>query len=928
MNNKEKYIDYIEVSGEKIKVFSLVKLEELGYTKVDRLPYTIRIFLENIARNIDGYSVKEDDLINVGKWVETRGKVTIPFKPYRVLMQDYTGVPLVVDLAAMRDLANQFGVDPETVDARIRGDLVIDHSIRVDYYGVNYALRRNMELEFKRFKERYRLLKWAQNAFKNLRIIPPGKGIIHQVNIEYLAGVVIKEKYNGGLTAFPDTLIGTDSHTTMVNGIGVLGWGVGGIEAEAVLLGEPYYITLPDVIGVKLVGKPREGVTSTDIVLALTEFLRKKAGVDTVGKLIEYYGPSLKYLSGFDRVTIANMAPEYGATTGFFPVDEITLDYLKLTGRDEHQIELVEKYCKAQKLFYEENSVEPEYSHKIEFDLSEVEPGIAGPSNPEDRISLSTIKKRVSELIHDFMGLARHTSVEGRDRAGEEFVSGHEIINKYEYPRVELDLDGIKAVLTHGSVIIAAITSCTNTSNPYLLIGAGLLAKKAVEYGLRVKPWVKTSLAPGSMAVTEYLKKAGLLPYLEALGYHVVGYGCTTCIGNSGPLNPAVEKAIRSYNLYTVSILSGNRNFSGRIHPLSRGNFLASPMMVIAYALRGTIDWDPYNEPIGYTPTGEPVYLRDIWPSIDEINEYVSKYVNSETYKKIYKNIFDGTEEWRKLEAPTGLLYKWDEKSTFIRRPPFFAGFSLDIPKARDIRGAKVLLLLGDRVTTDHISPAGVIQENTPAAEYLSKLGVKPSDYLTYGSRRGNHEVMMRGTFANPRIKNHLVDTEGGYTVYWPEKKVTTVFEAAMKYMENNVDTIVIAGRAYGTGSSRDWAAKGPYLLGVKAVIAKSFERIHRSNLIGMGILPLQFMEGEDAETLGLRGDETYDIVGIEEGLKPGKRLKVTAKRPDGKEIEFNVKARLDNDVEVDYYIHGGILRYVMRKLIIKQREESKGKSI
>ncbi len=915
MVNHLDFIDSIETSEGRFKIYSLRKIEELGYTNLEKLPFTIKIFLENIARNIDGYSVKESDLENVGDWINKRGRVTIPFKPYRVVMQDYTGVPLVVDLAAMRDLASEYGIDPRAVDAKIRGDLIIDHSIRVDYHGVIFSLQKNMELEFKRFKERYRLLKWAQNAFKNLRIVPPGKGIIHQVNIEYLADVVVRDGSSDGSLAYPDTLIGTDSHTTMVNGIGVLGWGVGGIEAEAVLLGEPYYITLPDVIGVKIVGEPEEGVTSTDIVLAITEFLRKKAGVDTVGKLVEYYGPGLKYLSGFDRVTIANMAPEYGATTGFFPVDDITLDYLRITGRDDKLIELVEKYCKTQGLYYEDG-MEPEYTYKLVFDLSQVEPSIAGPANPEDRIPLKQAKRRVSQIIHDYMGLPSHAEVEGRDRAEEEFVHGHETIGHHEYPSVEIELDGVKGVLSHGSIVIAAITSCTNTSNPYLLIGAGLLAKKAVEYGLKIKPWVKTSLAPGSRAVTKYLEESGLLPYLEALGFHIVGYGCTTCIGNSGPLHPIVEKAIRSYNLYAVSVLSGNRNFSGRIHPLSKGNFLASPIMVVAYAIKGTINWDPYNEPIGRTPTGEPVYLRDIWPSIEEINEYVSKYVRTDIYKQVYSDIYEGTEEWRKLEAPTGLLYNWDEKSTFIKRPPFFEGFSLDVPKPRDIKNARVLLLLGDRVTTDHISPAGVIQEGTPAAEYLSKQGVKPTEYLTYGSRRGNHEVMMRGTFANPRIRNLLVDREGGYTIYWPEKRVTTVYEAAMKYMENNIDTIVIAGRAYGTGSSRDWAAKGPYLLGVKAVIAKSFERIHRSNLIGMGILPLQFLEGEDAESLGLRGDEVYDILGIEEGLHPKKELKVVAHRPDGSKKEFRVICRLDNEVEIDYYINGGILRYVMRKII------------
>ena len=921
MRLEKDFIDYIEVGGYKYKIISLRKLEELGYTKLDKLPYTIKILLENIARNIDGYSVKESDLKNIGDWINKRGKVTVPYKPYRVVMQDYTGVPLVVDLAAMRDVARQFNVDPSIVDARIRGDLIIDHSIRVDYYGVSYAVRKNMELEFKRFKERYRLLKWAQNAFKNLRIIPPGKGIIHQVNIEYLSKVIVTNKVDGEIVAFPDTLLGTDSHTTMVNGIGVLGWGVGGIEAEAVLLGEPYYMSLPDVIGVKLVGTPKEGVTSTDIVLAITEFLRKKAGVNTVGKLIEYYGPGVKYLSGFDRVTIANMAPEYGATTGFFPVDEVTLDYLRITGRSDELIELIREYCKKQGMFLTED-LEPEYGAKLVFNLDEVEPGIAGPANPEDRIPLKKVKRKISDIIHDYMGIPSHVTLGGRDRAEEEFVHGHETIEEHEYPRVEVDLDGVKGILTHGSIIIAAITSCTNTSNPYLLIGAGLLAKKAVEYGLKVKPWVKTSLAPGSRAVTKYLENSGLLPYLEALGFHIVGYGCTTCIGNSGPLKPEIEKAIRSYNLFVTSVLSGNRNFSGRIHPLSRGNFLASPIMVVAYAIKGSVDWDPYNEPIGYTPTGEAIYLKDIWPSINEINNIVRKYVTRDTYQEVYQDIFKGTEEWEKLDAPKSITYNWSDKSTFIRKPPFFQGFTLETPKPRDIIGARVLLLLGDRVTTDHISPAGMIPENSPAAKYLSERGVKPEEYLTYGSRRGNHEVMMRGTFANPRIKNLIVDKEGGYTVYWPENKIMSVYDAAMKYMENKVDTIVIAGKAYGTGSSRDWAAKGPYLLGVKAVIAKSFERIHRSNLIGMGILPLQFKEDDDAQKLGLRGDEVYDIVGIEEGLYPRKELKVIVHNPDGTIKQFNVIARLDNEVEVDYYINGGILQYVMRKLIKQTKKQ------
>ena len=885
----------LETPVGKVTIYSLDRLEELGYAETSKLPYTIRILLENTARNMDGFLVTEDDVKKVGSWPSGAGRSVVAYMPSRVVLQDYTGVPLVVDLAAMRDVAAKHGCDPGIVDTRVPAHLIVDHSVQVDYFGTSYALQRNMELEFKRYGERYKLLKWAQQAFANIKVIPPGKGIIHQINVEYLAKVVEVREVDGEKLAFPDTLIGTDSHTTMVNGIGVLGWGVGGIEAEAVLLGQPYYITLPEVVGVKLVGEPREGVTPTDIVLSITEFLRRKVGV--VGKFVEFIGPGLKHLTGFDRATIANMAPEYGSTTGFFPIDAETLDFLRLTGRSEEHVRLVEKYAKAQHLFYDPEHV-PEYSVLVEFDLGRVEPSIAGPSHPEDRIPLGRAKQRFAEILKKY--LEETGASPGTYRVA---------------------LEGEEVEIGHGAVVIAAITSCTNTSNPFILIGAGLLAKKAVERGLRVKPWVKTSLAPGSRVVVEYLKESGLLPYLEALRFHPVGFGCTTCIGNSGPLPEPVVRAVEEGKIYSVAVLSGNRNFSGRIHPLVRGNFLASPMMVVAYALKGTLDWDPYNEPVGYDPNGNPVYLRDIWPSSQEIKEYMKKHLRPELYKEKYKDVFKGTEEWEKLPAPTGKLYEWDPESTWIRMPPFFEDFTVEPPEPRDIRGARVLLVVGDRITTDHISPAGTIPADSPAGRYLLERGVKPGTFGTYGARRGNHEVMMRGTFANPRYKNLLVpDREGGWTVYWPTGEITTVYDAAMRYKEQGTPLIVIGGKQYGTGSSRDWAAKGPYLLGVKAVIAESYERIHRSNLIGMGILPLEFLPGQNRETLGLTGEETFDIIGIEKGLEPRKRLKVVAHKPDGTKVEFEVIARLDNPVEVEYYKHGGILRYVLRKLMEKNR--------
>ncbi len=879
------------VDGEKYRIFRLDRLEETGYGDVSKAPFTTKIFIENILRKMDGYKVTEEDLEKVVNWRRSMGRETIPYMPYRVLMQDYTGVPLIVDLATLRDEAARYGVPPEKVDTFLDAHLVVDHSVRVDYYGFREALQLNIMSEFSLYEERYRILKWAQKAFKRLKIVPAGVGIVHQVNIEYLAKVVATQEVDGELYAFPDTLIGTDSHTPMVSGIGVLAWGVGGIEAEAVLLGEPYYMILPEVIGVELVGEPREGVTATDIVLYITEYLRKRAGIPTVGRIVEFYGEGLNQLLAFDRTTVSNMAPEYGATTGFFPVDRHTLEYLRITGRDPALIRLVEEYTRLQGLFYEEG-VEPEYPYRLRIDLGDVEPSIAGPANPEDRIPLERAKEEVEKLIEEYR------------RAKKSRGSATVRIGDVDY------------LIRDGVVVISSITSCTNTSNPGVLVGAGLLARNAVQEGLRTKPWVKTSFAPGSSVVPSYLSNGGLMPYLEALGYHVVAFGCTTCIGNAGPLLKPVEDAIRENNLYSAAVLSGNRNFLGRVHPLTAGNFLASPIMVVAYAIKGYINWDPYNEPIGTRPDGKPVYLRDIWPSQEEIAEYISKYVKPELYKEKYKNVYEGPERWKRIDAPDTIYYDWDEKSTFIKKPPFFEGFTPEVREPEDILGARVLVMLGDRVSTDHISPAGPIPVDSPAGQYLLSLGVPPSKFGTYGARRGNHEVMMRGTFANPKIRNLLVDREGGYTVYWPTREVTTVYDAAMRYKAEGTPLIVIAGKNYGVGSSRDWAAKGPALLGVKAVIAESFERIHRSNLIGMAILPLQFMDGENRESLGLDGSEVYNIRGISSGLEPQKILRVEAIRDDGSKTEFRVMARLDSWVEVDYYRNGGILHYVLRKII------------
>jgi len=875
----------------KAMYFNINKIEELGIGKYEVLPYSIRVLLENVIRKYDGKVVTEDDVKAVASWTSYAGKKEIPFFPARVIMQDFTGVPAVVDLAAMRDAMKELGGDPKKVNPIIPVDLIIDHSVQVDYFGTVYALQWNMKREMERNWERYSLLKWAQKAFSDFRVFPPGKGIIHQVNLEYLAKVIVVRKEDGELRAFPDSVLGTDSHTPMVNGVSVFGWGVGGIEAEAVILGQPYYMLLPEVVGVKLEGEPKPGVMPTDIVLYITEKLRKKG---VVGKFIEYFGSGVKKLTVPDRATIANMAPEYGATMGYFPIDENTISFLKLTGRDPEHVKFVEEYAKRIGLWYELGSPTPQYSDVVVIDLSDIDPGISGPSQPEDRIPLSEAKERITKIIEDYR------KKKGRGKL-----------------KVEVEINDVKVKLTDGSVVLSAITSCTNTSNPTVMIAAGLLAKKAVEKGLKPKPWVKTSNAPGSRVVPEYWKRLGLLPYLEALNFHITGFGCTVCVGNSGPLRPEIEKLLRETDLYAVTVLSGNRNFLGRIHPLAAGNFLASPPLVIAYGLAGRIDIDFEKEPIGYDPNGKPVYLKDIWPSQDEIKEAVEKALDPELYKAKYSDIEKGDEHWEKLPVPESDTYPWDPKSTYIRKPPFFEGMDLEPEPLKDIKGARVLVMAQDRTSTDHISPAGRILPDTLAGKYLISLGVDPIDLNTCGSRRGNHEVMMRCTFDNPKFRNLLVpDKEGGWTIFWPTGEVMHVFEAAMKYKEMNIPVIIIGGRNYGVGSSRDWAAKGPYLLGVKAVIAESFERIHRSNLVGMGVLPLQFMPGENAKTLGLDGSEEYDIIGIEEGLYPGKILTVRAKKSDGKVIEFKVKTRLDTPIEVEYYRHGGILRYVLRKML------------
>lgn len=911
----------LKVKDQAFDFFSLEALERVGGSQVSKLPFSLKVMLENLLRHEDGQTITREDIevfcgLASGTWTEKE----IAFQPARVLMQDFTGVPAVVDLAVMRDVIKQLGGNPKQINPLQPVDLVIDHSVQVDFFGTPTAFSHNAELEFQRNQERYIFLKWGQKAFENFRVVPPDTGIVHQVNLEYLARIVFTEEKDGRALAYPDTLVGTDSHTTMINGMGVVGWGVGGIEAEAAMLGQPLSMLIPQVVGFKLFGELSPGATATDLVLTVTQMLRAKG---VVGKFVEFYGPGLSSLSLADRATIANMAPEYGATIGFFPVDNETLNYLRLTGRDEKLIDLVEVYTKAQGLFRTDQTSDPIFWETLELDLAKVEPSLAGPRRPQDRVPLVQAKREFYHaLVNMLEGQAKKPGVDTLTRWGEEGGNpqkpAEDILHpEHLIPTTSVEMEGKHFKLGHGSVAIAAITSCTNTSNPSVMIAAGLLAKKAVERGLTVQPWVKTSLAPGSRVVTDYLKEAGLLPYLEALRFHLVGYGCTTCIGNSGPLPQPIADAIRRANLVVAAVLSGNRNFEGRINPLIRANYLASPPLVVAYAIAGRMNIDLYKEPVGHNPNGEPVYLRDIWPSPTEVQETIQTVIQARMFRQVYGEVFQGNARWAALDAPTGDLFVWNPDSTYVKRPPYFEGMTLEVPPLQDIRGARVLAVLGDSVTTDHISPAGSISVDSPAGKYLIERGVDPKDFNSYGARRGNHEVMMRGTFANIRLRNLLVPgTEGGWTLHLPDREKTTIYEASRKYQNEGIPLLILAGKEYGSGSSRDWAAKGPYLLGIKAVIAESFERIHRSNLIGFGILPLQFKEGENREKLGLSGLEWYDIEGIAEGLKPHQILYVRARSDEGTEKTFETLVRIDTPIEVQYYQHGGILHYVLRQML------------
>ncbi|MEO9872711.1 aconitate hydratase AcnA [Ekhidna sp.] len=863
------------------KYFSLFELAKKKDV-VKTLPYSIRILLENVIRNYDGFAVTEDHINTILSWKETAGVKDIPYSPARVLMQDFTGVPAVVDIASIRAEVARKGKDTSKTNPVVPADMVIDHSVVVDHFGAADSYQKNVDLEYERNDERYKLLKWGQQAFTNFSVVPPGMGICHQVNLEYLAkGVIERDGY-----LFPDTLVGTDSHTPMVNGIGVLGWGVGGIEAEAAMLGQPIYMILPQVIGLKITGKMVEGTTSTDLVLTITRLLRDYG---VVGKIVEVFGPGLANLAVTDRATISNMSPEFGCTDTHWPIDEQTLDYMRRTSRPEDHIDMVEAYAKANML-WRDDSAQIEYTDVIELDLGTVEPTISGPKRPQDKILLRNAKTQMVKLLDEYGAKGQSIEVSTKDHG-------------------DFTLD-------ESSVVIAAITSCTNTSNPSVMIGAGLVAKKANELGLQIKPWVKTSLAPGSRVVTDYLNKSDLTKELEALSFYNVGYGCTTCIGNSGDMIPEVQKAVIENNMIVCSALSGNRNFEARIHPNIKMNFLASPMLVVAYAIAGTTNFDMNNDSLGDDRDGNPVYLKDIWPSSSEIQAVMTEVLKPEDYKSNYETIFDGDDAWQNLQAPTGQTYDWDSKSTYIQEAPFFQNISEDVPNPENISGAKVLLQMGDMVTTDHISPAGKFLPEHPAGKYLIENSVEKKDFNSYGSRRGNHEVMMRGTFANVRIKNKLATREGGWTTYHPTGEEMTVFDASMKYQEADTPLVVIGGKEYGSGSSRDWAAKGTLLLGVKAVITESYERIHRSNLVGMGVLPLQFQEGETQDTLGLNGEETYDISGISNNLTPGKLVDVVATKKDGSKVEFKALVRLDSGVDVEYYKHGGILNYVLRNFL------------
>ncbi|PWQ93809.1 aconitate hydratase AcnA [Leucothrix arctica] len=880
---------------------------------IKRLPFCLKILLENLLRHEDGQIVTDKQIKAIAQWQpQVKSVEQIAFTPARVILQDFTGVPALVDLAAMRDAISELGGDANLINPLEKVDLVIDHSVMVDKSGTPDALDLNTKLEFHRNKERYQFLRWGQESFDNFRVVPPGTGIVHQVNLEYLADVV-STKQGTQLVAYPDTLVGTDSHTTMINGLGVLGWGVGGIEAEAAMLGQPLSMLVPEVVGFEFKGKLIAGTTATDLVLMVTELLRDKG---VVGKFVEFFGDGISSLSLADRATISNMAPEYGATCGFFPVDDETLHYLRLSGRSEDAVNLVEAYCKAQYLWRSDGDTPAEYSDLVSFDLHKVVPSIAGPKRPQDRISLLDAANSFRKIL-DHESLDKEVSLGSvmnfEDDGGNADTDINEITSQSS---VKINLDGFNHSLDHGDIVIAAITSCTNTSNPAVMIAAGLLAKKAINLGLTAKPWVKTSLAPGSQVVPQYLDDAGLMEPLRMLGFDVVGFGCTTCIGNSGPLSPVIDQAIEKGDLNVAAVLSGNRNFEGRIHQSIKSNYLASPPLVVAYALAGSMLHDLYKDPLGNDFSGMPVFLADIWPEQREINAYIEKYVSAEIFKSRYADVFAGTEDWKKLETPEGSLYTWSE-STYVRRPPYFEGMTLKIEPLKPINDARCLVMVGDSITTDHISPAGAIAVGSPAAEYLASKGVQKEDYNSLGSRRGNHEVMMRGTFANNRLRNLLAPgTEGGFTRHFPDATDTTIFAAAMLYAEEKVPLIVIAGKEYGTGSSRDWAAKGPKLLGVHAVIAQSYERIHRSNLVGFGILPLQFCDNDSAETLGLKGDELFSIESPEGHPDT---LKVTAKHPDRLLIEFETKVRIDTYIEWRYYEHGGILHYVLRDLALKQ---------
>ena len=899
----------VRAGGQTVQIYSLPALERAGFTGVSRLPYSMKILLENLLRREDDAFVKADDIRALANWKATANvEKEISFMPARVLLQDFTGVPCVVDLAAMRDAMVDLGGNPDRINPLQPVELVIDHSVQVDYFARPDAFSLNAGLEFSRNRERYAFLRWGQRAFRNFDVVPPDTGIVHQVNIEHLARVIFSEKMNGHTVAYPDTVFGTDSHTTMVNGLGVVGWGVGGIEAEAAMLGQPSSMLIPQVLGVRLTGALPKGATATDLVLTITELLRKQG---VVGKFVEFFGEGLKHLTIADRATLGNMCPEYGATVAIFPIDDMTLDYLRLTGRDESRVQLVEAYARAQGLFRLEGAEDAVYSDTVELQLGTVEPSLAGPKRPQDRVSLMNAKAAFQLALPTMQVAPKPKAADaGGARQGVAMATGAVAQSGVAVADPALE------ELDHGAVVIAAITSCTNTSNPSVMIGAGLLAKKAVERGLTRKPWVKSSLAPGSKVVTEYLNAAGLTTYLDQLGFDLVGYGCTTCIGNSGPLPDEVSAVVRDKGLVVCSVLSGNRNFEGRIQQEVRANYLASPPLVVAYALAGWITKDLTTEPLGDDRFGKPVYLKDIWPTEQEIQETMQRAVNAEMFKRSYSDVFKGDERWQKLPVPEGNRYSWDD-STYIRRPTFLEGMTMTPAPPTDLRGVRVLALLGDSITTDHISPAGSIKADSPAGKYLIERGVKPSDFNSYGARRGNHEVMMRGTFANTRLRNQLAPgTEGGWTTYQPGGEVTSIYDASVKYRAAGVPLMVIAGKEYGSGSSRDWAAKGTYLLGVKAVIAESFERIHRSNLVNMGVLPLQFKGGASAVSLKLTGAEEYSLTGAGASLRPRGDVQVQARSADGSVREFTVTARVDTPEELIAFRHGGILAYVVRQLV------------